>query len=379
MDKQQLHLYIDKLIDEAVIEKGSVISMAKERRRVIISYSDDGTPVYKTLQASTQDEMNDKIVRTYIECGRIKEFLSLPQPSDTVLMDSPLLKDYSLEWLKRKRKLKDTTKANYRKYLNEYILPVLGNKKVNQITVSNVQEMLDHYKHLSFKTLKDAKGVLSQILKYAVSDELIKKNPCDSVDIEIPSDKKKIRQALPLAQYKEIISSLDKLELQDRRFLALCMYTAMRRGEVLGLRWEDIENGIMHVRRNVTHPQQNTPMITTPKTEAGVRNIPIVEPLAPVLSPAEKVGFIIGGNQPLCLSAYRAMWTRINKTIDMHGATPHVLRHSYLTYAVGETTDYKTVQGISGHADLNTLLNTYAHPQQEKVVELAKNMTRILA
>ena len=73
------------------------------------------------------------------------------------------------------------------------------------------------------------------------------------------------------------------------------------------------------------------------------------------------------------------MWARIGKTIDMHGATPHVLRHSYLTYAVGETTDYKTVQGISGHADLNTLLNTYAHPQQEKVVELAKSMTRILA
>ncbi len=56
-----------------------------------------------------------------------------------------------------------------------------------------------------------------------------------------------------------------------------------------------------------------------------------------------------------------------------------VLRHSYLTYAAGETTDYKTVQGISGHADLNTLLNTYAHPQTEKVRQLADNMSRILA
>ena len=39
------------------------------------------------------------------------------------------------------------------------------------------------------------------------------------------------------------------------------------------------------------------------------------------------------------------MWTRINNTIDMHGATPQLFRHSYLTYAAGETTDYKTVQG----------------------------------
>jgi len=61
----------------------------------------------------------------------------------------------------------------------------------------------------------------------------------------------------------------------------------------------------------------------------------------------------------------------------MHGATPHVLHHSYLTFAVGETTDYKTVQGISGHADLNTLLNTYAHPQTEKVSQLVHNVARI--
>ena len=145
------------------------------------------------------------------------------------------------------------------------------------------------------------------------------------------------------------------------------------------MRWEDIEDGTIHIHRNVTHPQQNMPVITTPKTKAGVRSIPIVEPLAAILTPVEEKGYIVGGNSPLSLSAYRAMWKRIEDTIDMHGATPHVLRHSYLTYAVGETTDFKTVQGISGHADLNTLLNTYAHPQQEKVVALAKNMTRILA
>ncbi len=211
-----------------------------------------------------------------------------------------------------------------------------------------------------------------------LTDELIRKNPCESVDLEIPSDKKKERTALPLEEYKEIIAGLDKLQLQDRRFLALCLYTGMRRGEVLGLRWEDISDGIIHIRRNVTHPQQNTPVITTPKTKAGIRDIPVVDPLSAILTPAEECGFIVGGESPLTLSSFRAMEIRINKTIDMHGATPHVLRHSYLTYAVGETTDYKTVQGISGHADINTLLNTYAHPQQEKVSELARNISRIL-
>jgi len=72
------------------------------------------------------------------------------------------------------------------------------------------------------------------------------------------------------------------------------------------------------------------------------------------------------------------MWNRIKKDIDLHGATPHILRHSYLTYAVGATTDFKTVQGISGHADIFTLLNRYAHPQDDKVLELSGEMEKLL-
>ncbi len=62
----------------------------------------------------------------------------------------------------------------------------------------------------------------------------------------------------------------------------------------------------------------------------------------------------------------------------MHGAAPHVLRHSYLTYAVGTTTDFKTIQGISGHANVFTLVNRYAHPQDDKMVELSNEIADIL-
>ena len=62
----------------------------------------------------------------------------------------------------------------------------------------------------------------------------------------------------------------------------------------------------------------------------------------------------------------------------MHGATPHILRHSYLTYAVGATIDFKTIQGISKHSNVFTLMNRYAHPQEEKKVELSEEMAKIL-
>ena len=72
------------------------------------------------------------------------------------------------------------------------------------------------------------------------------------------------------------------------------------------------------------------------------------------------------------------MWWQIRKTADMHGATPHTLRHSYLTYAVGATTDFKAVHGISGHADLFTLMNRYAHPQEDKAIELSNEIAEVL-
>ena len=79
------------------------------------------------------------------------------------------------------------------------------------------------------------------------------------------------------------------------------------------------------------------------------------------------------------MTMYNTMWKRINESINLYGATPHVLRHSYLTYAVGATTDFKTIQGISGHADVFTLMNRYAHPQEEKMKQLSKKMGDFLS
>lgn len=351
--------------------------MSQERRRITIGYESNGTPITRMLKASNQDEMNDRIVQAFIESGRIRDFLP-PVQSFLFGSSSIRLEDYAKEWLNRKRKVKETTKVTYRKRLTNYIIPELGDKLISSITSSDVQELLDKHKNLSEKTLRETKGVLSQIFKYAISDSLISKNPCSNLDVEIPSVKRKVRRALPIEHFHDIVSHLPLLELRDRRFLALCLFTAMRRGEVLGLRWEDIHHGMIHVKRNVTHPQRNAPEVTTPKTKAGIRSIPLIEPLQKVLSPFENTGYIIGGENPLTASAYRAMWNRIRNTIELHGATPHVLRHSYLTYAVGATTDFKTIQGISGHSDLFTLLNTYAHSQDDKVLELSEKMAQIL-
>ena len=184
--------------------------------------------------------------------------------------------------------------------------------------------------------------------------------------------------AVPLIQFQDILSHLKDLSENDRRFLALCLFTGMRRGEALGLRWEDFYDDKIHIQRNVTHPQRNQPYVSTPKTKAGIRSIPMPKPLVDALCPFQEKGYLFGEKNPYTLKQFTLMWRRINKAIDMHGATPHVLRHSYLTYAVGVTTDFKTIQGISGHADVFTLVNRYAHPQETKVIDLTNEIADVL-
>ena len=373
-------LNLEKSIDETAISQSQGdVDMASERRQVIISYNDDGTPIYKNLRATSQDEMNIKIVKTFIESGRIWEYL----PANFVNSKRPTvtIAEYSTEWLTRKRKIKQTTMVNYKIYVNSYIIPVLGDIFVVNLTSDDVQRMLDHFKDRARKTLSEVKATLRQILEYAISDKIIEDNPCDSKDIEIPSDIIHQRDALPIDQYKDIIAHFPSLTPSDRIFLGVYMYTGIRRGEGIGLRWEDIDfdKKEIHIVRNATFPGTNIAVITTPKTTAGTRTIPLDPSLESLLTDYKSDGYVFSGEKPLTITGLKSITKRINKTIDMHGATLHVLRHSFLTYAVGETTDYKTVQGISGHADVFTLMNKYAHKQDCKVKKLSEEMHKILS
>ena len=84
-----------------------------------------------------------------------------------------------------------------------------------------------------------------------------------------------------------------------------------------------------------------------------------------------------GGVQLRCLQCGMGKRTfqRIAKTIDLHGATPHIFRHSFLTYAQTVVTDIKTLQAIAGHADIQTTMNRYVHQQSDRIVETGKRVT----
>lgn len=156
--------------------------------------------------------------------------------------------------------------------------------------------------------------------------------------------------------------------------MALLMYTGLRRGEALGLRWEDIDQarGVIHVSRNVTY-HTATANVGTPKTENGYRDVPLVPHLTRILDPIQPTGYIIASTQkpaePICHSTFVRTWKRIDESIDLHGATPHIFRHTYLTILAGLNIDVKTLQAIAGHSDIQITMNRYVHKRIEGLIE----------
>ena len=171
---------------------------------------------------------------------------------------------------------------------------------------------------------------------------------------------------------KRPMRDLHLLESCDRVLLALFLYTGLRRGEVLGLQWENInwKRRMIFVEQAVTF-HNNQPIIGNPKSEAGKRSIPLDERLVNILCPHRQInGFVIGdGLRPVTERTFIRTWQRIGRTINLHDATPHVFRHTYLTISASSGLDIKTLQAIAGHADIQMTMNCYVHKREEKIIE----------
>lgn len=354
--------------------------MAKERRRVVIDYNDDGTPIHKQVQAQSEAAMNDKIVQEYINSGRIWEFL--PEDERGRVKTQTLLKPLVENWMEvyKRPKLKPRTYQTYEGYLKTHIYPAFGDRFIEDITAEDVQRFLNDRRHMGKKSLKNYLSLLGQIMDEAKEQKLIKDNPTKSKHIMIPSDIATPREPLTLEELRDVLRQLDKMdECMERLALSILMFTGARRSELLGLRWDDFdfEGDSVYIQRAVTHPG-NPAVIGKTKTQNGTRLVGYGEYFKSMILPMKSTGFVLGGDSPLSRKQYLTLWEHINKAVNLHGATPHVLRHTYLTYLAGLNVDPKTVQAIAGHGDIKMTMNTYVHETSENVKAACFEMDKML-
>lgn len=341
------------------------------RVRVLNGYTEDGTKIYNWVSGKTQDDLNDAIVRRYIATGRIWEFMDEQRSTEpkAVIEEKTTFGEYARKWIETKsHQIKPTTLKDYTTMLRSHLLPAFNDKPFAEITPMDFQYFLNARAYLSKKYLTNMKKFFGMICKDAIEDKVVESNPAESRKIYIPSDKVTVREALERWEFEDIASNIHVLKKDDEVLMALLMYTGMRLGEVLGLMWEDIdfENDLIRVKRNVTHPT-NQPHIGTTKTSNGLRTIPLIGKLKEILEPQKGSGFILGGDTPYSKMQHRRAWERITKQMELHGATAHIFRHTYLTMLAATGVDVKTIQAIAGHGDIQITMNRYVHPVNENI------------
>ena len=157
------------------------------------------------------------------------------------------------------------------------------------------------------------------------------------------------------AFYAEAIKSKYALEL------LLPLLCGLRRGEVLGLMWEDVDmhEDLIHIRRQLVQLDDGTQLITPPKSEAGCRVVPIPAVLRQLLAARRSLG---GYVCRISASGLRKALKRVSECAGVPYIGLHGLRHTFATNAVRAGGDMRSLQVVLGHASYTTTATVYTHP-----------------
>ena len=168
---------------------------------------------------------------------------------------------------------------------------------------------------------------------------------------------------------------------REKLAFGVIAFTGMRRSEMLGLKWEDIDwdKQVIHIRRAVKHVHNQPDMedLTT-KTKNGVRDIYFGDELKSLLEPMRSTGYLLGGKKPLSDTEYTTVRKHFFSKVDTHGVTEHGIRHSVITLLEHQGTDLKTLQTFAGHADSHTTMQVYVHSSAAKLEEAGRKMNDYL-
>ena len=256
------------------------------------------------------------------------------------------------------------TSTTYRRQLDLHIFPVIGHLNIEDVSVSDVQTLFNRLgEDASQETKNKVKTVLNQIFKMAVEDRLIGFNPLQSTTLKLKGHSSASVEPYSVAEMRYFVNRLRDIEKEeDRAWLALSVSLPLRPEEVLGLRWENIEGNVLHVRNTVTHPARNNAEFKEyTKTNASRRDLVIPDWIIPFLGERGRPSdFVVGGCLPATYMKIRRMRERIAKQIDYDGTiTPRRFRTTVATDISDMTHDLKLVQKMLGHATPQMTLKHY--------------------
>ena len=294
--------------------------------------------------------------------------------------DSPPFSEYAESWfsIKMAEDRAASTNACYRGLLSGRIEPFFKGKTVADISPDDIQMFFNSIMHLSKSVSNQCKAILSGIFERACRNGVIERNPMQfKYEHSHKTGEKVVLQDEDLIA---VINQLDKLDGRAYLYMCFLCFTALRRGEILGLKWGDIRDGKIFVQTAVSYPNGANEAVTSLPKDGSCGVVHLQSELAKRIEPFRSKPHhnVIPYSDrqpwlPITKSQFVKMWRRIGKTIDLKGATSHSFRATYATMmnAHCDRIDPKALQGALRHKTPDLAMKVYTK-QNVKKTELAE-------
>ncbi len=331
-------------------------------------------------------------------------------------------------YLSTKYDLRKTTRSNYLYMYNHFVRDGFGLRKIGEIKYSDVMYFyyyLLNEKNLQANTVDTIHTVLHPTFELAVRDGILRRNPSDGVMAEIKrkaGKNKGIRHALTVEQQRAFMkyTANNPIYCHWLPLFTVLLGTGCRIGEIIGLRWEDLdyENRLININHSMVYyareyekTRNSGFAVSLPKTEAGIRTVPMIDAVYDAFKEEYETqkengfnstvidgmtGFIFCNrygnihnpqtvNRAIkrILESYNAEETinakreKRQPVIIPHFSCHH-LRHTFCTRFCEKETNIKVIQAVMGHANIETTMDIYAEVTDAKKKEAMENLSHNL-
>ena len=267
--------------------------------------------------------------------------------------------------------VKIQTYARYRHIAQKHISESIGEFELEELNAIELQKFvvgLSEIKQLASNTVNSVITVIHKSMQTAVSIGLIDREYSNK--IRRPKTFEKAVESFSTKEQRAIekyaFQNLDNTKLFG---IVICLYTGLRIGELLALKWEsiDLSQGLIFVNSSCHDEYKNGKLvkfIDVPKTKNSIRIIPIPKQVIPYLKRIRKSAtseYIISGKNEIGVRSYQKTFEGVLRKLNIPHKGFHSLRHTFATRAIESGMDVKTLSELLGHKNPEITLKRYAH------------------
>lgn len=362
-----------------------------QKYRVRINYT-DGTGRYKQLERVAYGKEAAKRLEREL-------FLNLKAETTSRLTLNDVFYNYVSA---QKNEVKKTTLNKTSGVLKRFVLSELGRYRLGYINAELLQKWRNKLAGTDYSVTykNNIFNAFCALLNFAVKMEYIDKNPLSALGkFKDVTHIDKEMNYYTAAEFQRFISAAEAIaqtsedstgnifEWNFYVFFMLAFFAGMRKGEIYALRWSDIYDNVIHIRRSIAQQISGEDVETPPKNKSSVRNIQIPQPLNEALTAHYErcrgidgftdEWYICGGIKPIRNSTVSKHNKKYANAAEIKTIRIHDYRHSHASLLVNNGINIQEVARRLGHARVEQTWNTYSHlypHEEEKALTVLNNL-----